>query len=253
MPTTNYYSVNGNLLGEATNGIETSYIPDALGSTTQTITSAGFQNQYVYSPYGRPVSKTGTAPDPRFMWNGRTQSRTTGCAYAEQFNQLRHYSSSAKQWTSSDPLWLRNPDIDPYSYADCRPISATDPFGLSPCFAPADCCATMMRDAESSCVSPNTFSTTPPITHHGNCTSASCHSIRERLRTTTIPNCLGMCKKVGVAGTGSYPKGPVDWAAETLCCDNRFCGVVWCVHPGYGDNDPCVTNCLLKHEQEHTL
>ena len=47
MAVTNYYAVGGRLLGEATNGVETTYMTDALGSTIGTVTSAGLRNRYV--------------------------------------------------------------------------------------------------------------------------------------------------------------------------------------------------------------
>ena len=34
MAVTNYYSVNGQIIGEATNGVRTDYLMDALGSVT---------------------------------------------------------------------------------------------------------------------------------------------------------------------------------------------------------------------------
>src|ERR1700722_13257443 len=113
MATTNYYTVNGNLLGEATAGVETTYVPDALGSTTQTITSSGVQNKYVYSPYGRLITRSGPAADPKFLWNAQTQSRTTGCVFAEQYNRRRHVSSTTAQWTTRDPIW---PITHPYAF-----------------------------------------------------------------------------------------------------------------------------------------
>ncbi len=127
MGVTNYYSAGGELYGESTNGVMTTYMSDALGSTIGTFQAGAVVNSYVYSPYGKVISKTGTAADPRFLWNGKTQSRTTGYAYAEQYNWYRHYSSLCALWTSADVLW---PDEAAYAYVDGAPVTWSDPSGL---------------------------------------------------------------------------------------------------------------------------
>ncbi|MHB8635743.1 MAG: hypothetical protein ACYC96_04645 [Fimbriimonadaceae bacterium] len=133
MGKTSYYSAGGELYGESTDGVATAYMSDALGSTLGTITSAGVQNRCTYSPYGRVTSKTGTDPDPRFRWNGRTQSRTTNLAYAEQYNKRRHFSSTSAQWTTRDLLWRR---LAPYDYGAAAPQTVGDPSGLRAIMAP---------------------------------------------------------------------------------------------------------------------
>ncbi len=129
MPVTNYYSAGGDLYGESTGGVSTTYMSDALGSTIGTITSAGVRNRYVYSPYGQLLSKTGTDPDPKYMWNGRTQSRVTGCPYAEQYNRRRHVSTTTAQWASRDMLW---PLLRPYGYSFGNPTTYFDRTGRIP-------------------------------------------------------------------------------------------------------------------------
>ncbi len=130
MAVTNYYSIGRRLLGECTSGVETTYMSDALGSTIGTISAAALRNRYLYTPYGSLLNKTGTDPNPRFMYNGRTQSRSTGCAYAEQYNRRRHVSSTTANWTTRDDFW---PDYQAYAYADSSPASIFDPSGNSPC------------------------------------------------------------------------------------------------------------------------
>ena len=71
MAVTNYYSINGQIIGEATNGVRTDYLMDALGSVTGTVNSAcQVVNTYRYKPYGALLSKTGTGADPAFGWVG---------------------------------------------------------------------------------------------------------------------------------------------------------------------------------------
>ncbi len=77
MPTTNYYSVNGEVYGESTDGVMTTYMKDAQGSVIGTIQAGGVVNTYAYTLVRSTLAKTGTGPGPRFMWNGGNQYRTT--------------------------------------------------------------------------------------------------------------------------------------------------------------------------------
>ena len=105
MATTYYYSANGEMYGESTRGVMTTYMTDALGSTIGTFQSGAVVNSYSFSPYGRQTLKAGTGADPRFLWNGRTQYRTTNRSYAEEYVRRRHYSSTTTRWTSGDPVF----------------------------------------------------------------------------------------------------------------------------------------------------
>ncbi len=136
MPVTNYHTLNGELLGETGPGGRRFYGKDALGSVVATYDQNGtLENTYRYKPYGGLLSKTGSAPDPRFMWTGSTGSRTTGASYAEQYNRARHYGSRQAGWTSVDPLW---PGLPAYEYALSAPTAYTDASGLD--------CAGWLRD-----------------------------------------------------------------------------------------------------------
>ena len=71
MAVTNYYTVNGSIIEESTNGVRTDYLMDALGSVTGTVnSSAQVINTYRYKPFGDLLSKTGTGADPAFGWVG---------------------------------------------------------------------------------------------------------------------------------------------------------------------------------------
>src|SRR5580658_4958511 len=126
MAVTNYYSVGGWILGECTNGVETTYMSDSLGSTIGTVTSVGLQNRYVYSPYGSLLGKSGTAADPQFLWNGRSGYRATGRNGSEEYVRRRHVGTATAQWTTRDPLWPRQ---RPYGYVRQRPAAGVDPSG----------------------------------------------------------------------------------------------------------------------------
>ncbi|MHB8638021.1 MAG: RHS repeat domain-containing protein [Fimbriimonadaceae bacterium] len=127
MGKTSYYSAGGELYGESTAGVATTYMSDALGSTIGTVTSAGVRNRYTYSPYGVVTSKTGTDPDPRFLWNGRSGYRETARAHASHYVRARIFDDEAAQWTTLDRFW---PEEAPYAYAGQRPATLVDPSGL---------------------------------------------------------------------------------------------------------------------------
>ncbi len=128
MPVTNYHTLNGELLGETGPGGRRFYGKDALGSVVATYDQNGtLENTYRYKPYGGLLSKTGSAPDPRFMWTGSTGSRTTGASYAEQYNRARHYGSRQAGWTSVDQQWPQQPQ---YGYCSASPCTFLDPLGL---------------------------------------------------------------------------------------------------------------------------
>ncbi len=127
MPVTNFDVINGRIAGQNTGGTQTDYLMDALGSVTATVDSTcAVKNTYRYKPYGDVYAKTGTDPDPTFLWNGSTQSRRTGLAYSEQDNVARKYATGPGVWTSVDPLW---PLQSPYGYVNGNPTTYTDPLG----------------------------------------------------------------------------------------------------------------------------
>ena len=128
MAVTTYRTYNGRLRAEVTDGVRTTYLTDALGSVTATVDSSQtVLNTYRYKPSGDLLAKTGSSPDPRFLWTGDTGSRTTGLAYSEQYNRLRHYGSKQAAWTTVDPRW---PKETAYNYCQSAPTRYLDPFGL---------------------------------------------------------------------------------------------------------------------------
>lgn len=139
MAVTNYDTVNGQLIGESTGGVTTTYLADELGSVVQTAQSGAVVNRYRYSPYGILLSKTGTGPDPKFGWVGCPGYRTTTRSYSEKYVRARHYATPLALWTSIDPIFAPfGPDRNAYTYADCTPASRNDPSGLLSCSTFAD-------------------------------------------------------------------------------------------------------------------
>ncbi|MEX2242207.1 MAG: hypothetical protein WD716_00010 [Fimbriimonadaceae bacterium] len=127
MPTTNYYTVNGRIVGEkTTGGSRTDYVRDGLGSVVATTdTSGDVVNTYRYKPYGSQLSKTGAGADPKFLWIGAIGGRRT---YDEATIYLRHRHMALLQamFTSTDGYWPSEPS---YGYAMMSPVTLTDPTG----------------------------------------------------------------------------------------------------------------------------
>ena len=130
MATTNYDTINGQIVSEHNNGVQTDYITDALGSVVATANQfAQVVNTYTYKPSGAVLAKTGVARDPRFMWVGTWGYRTTGRNYSEEYVGARHYSNLTGQWTTVDPMW---PWEEAHVYARGNPTTYFDPDGLNP-------------------------------------------------------------------------------------------------------------------------
>ena len=138
MPVTNYYTIDGEIIGEkTTGGSRVDYLTDALGSVTVTVDqSAQVVNAYRYKPYGTQLSKTGVAADPAFQWVGTRGYRQTGRQYSETYVRARHYSSALGAWTTQDPIRSRG-GWNYYGYVQQSPTVWTDPSGLI--FDPISC------------------------------------------------------------------------------------------------------------------
>jgi RHS repeat-associated protein len=130
MPVTNYYTVNGEIIGEQTTGQERiDYLTDPLGNVTATIDqNAKVLNRYTYKPFGELLSKEGTAPDPKFLWVGAHGYRQTGKKYADVYIRKRTYDTSGGRWMSKDPIGYKG-GINRYQYTGGKPTMNIDPSG----------------------------------------------------------------------------------------------------------------------------
>ena len=131
MPVTNYYTVDGEILGEQTTGSSRiDYLTDALGNVTATVNASGqVVNTYKYKPYGALLQKTGSGSDPSFQWVGSQGYRQTGKKYSDVYVRARHYDSLNGRWTTKDPIRFAGGDWNLFGYVRNRGVIRTDPSG----------------------------------------------------------------------------------------------------------------------------
>lgn len=133
MAVTNYYTMNGQIVGESTSGVRTAYHRDALGSVVATTD----QNQSVTATarcaaYGTAFATSGNYAALRFGWCGtlgyrKTQRSGIGLVQSEAYVRARHYSASASRWTTTDPA---DEDGNLYGYGESSPVTLVDPTGM---------------------------------------------------------------------------------------------------------------------------
>ena len=101
MAVTEYYTVNGKLMGETGPNGDLDYMTDALGSVTGTLSSTGtVQNTYHYKPYGALLVRVGAFPDPAFLWAGFAGYSQTGRIFSELYVRARHFTTPAAAWST---------------------------------------------------------------------------------------------------------------------------------------------------------
>jgi len=130
MATTNYYTVNGEIIGEHTAGqSRLDYLPDGLGSVIATIDQTlTVKSTARFKPYGADLATTGNTPS--FGFAGNTGSRRTGRPNTDLYNLARHLGTVEGQWSSIDPSW---PTEMAYTYSGQNPTTWKDPTGLAVC------------------------------------------------------------------------------------------------------------------------
>ncbi len=127
MPTTYYYSVNDEIIGEHTLGqSRLDYIPDALGSVVASVDQTlSVKSTARYKPYGADLATTGT--QPAYGYTGISGSRRTGRPHSDLYNRARHLATTNGRWTTVDPMW---PYLPVFEYGHSRPTTVIDPSGL---------------------------------------------------------------------------------------------------------------------------
>lgn len=128
---TSYFCVNGEYIGESSNGVRTDYITDGLGSVVGTVhQNAQVVNTYRYKPFGGLLAKTGVGPDPKLRWVGAHGYRQTNNKYADVHIMRRHDDTTTGRWTTRDPIARETDAVNAYTYALQRPTVLIDPTGL---------------------------------------------------------------------------------------------------------------------------
>src|SRR5262249_54175585 len=130
MGVTNYYSVNGEILGEKViGGSRMDYLSDALGNVMATMNqSAQVVNTYRYKPYGALLAKTGVGADPAFQWVGAQGYRQTSKKFSDVYVRARHYDTATGRWTTED-LSVAEGVLAVFRYVRSNPVSNVDPSG----------------------------------------------------------------------------------------------------------------------------
>ncbi|MBC8066384.1 MAG: hypothetical protein H7Y17_16250 [Chlorobia bacterium] len=122
MGVTNYYSVDGEMVGDYDGVDHRDYLRDAIGSVTR-ITGGTAQR---YKPFGQDRVVDLHLPRPRFGWIGVYGYEATYLWYSHHYVKTRHYDPNIARWTTVDPLWPSEPA---YSYAGNNPTNWIDPSG----------------------------------------------------------------------------------------------------------------------------
>ena len=270
MAVTNYYTVNGSIIGESTNGVRTDYLMDALGSVTGTVNSSGqVINTYRYKPFGDLLSKSGTGADPAFGWVGTQGYKQTQKKFSNFYVRARHYGSSQGRWTTVDPYKAPVQQyITRYMYAMMNPIRLIDPTGLYCSPKPANCCDNADKEFEDlrkercpggkwiTC--PDPFAVGIGVIGGKFDPSKDCAQL-QLLIEDVATTCVGFCSQG--KGGGVYPPG-TPFGAATYCCslDNvhwKSCGTKCCSDNSAIQNwrnsavDAMNLWCLLLHEDKH--
>ena len=280
MAVTNYFTVNGQILGEKTTGSSRSdYLRDALGSVIGTVNqSAQVVNTYRHKPFGDQLARTGSGADPLYGWLGLDGYRVTGARNAEKYVRYRHYRSIGGNWITKDPI-VYYPMRGGFAYVQGAPTKWSDPTGLLqaipwPVQLPEDpnatpgCCAEKVKE----CLPTGPLGRACPSgwqypgfnTEYDRWATecfqkGNCSDIVSRIANVAA-SCQDRCVR---AITPGAPANPVPgqtfeaWAV-TLCCKDadgtrRLCGFRWCFGAPHFPKDPCVRVCLLRHEMQHAM
>ena len=127
MPVTNYYTVDGQMIGYKTAAGRKDFLTDALGSVTAEVDQTGASKTFDgrYKPYGGDLSSTGARGS--YGWVGTWGYRETGLSSSSHYVRARHYSKTSGNWTTADPLW---PSEAGYGYVKAGTSISIDPSGL---------------------------------------------------------------------------------------------------------------------------
>ncbi len=265
MAVTNYFTIDGEIIGEETGGTQTDYLTDALGSVTATVNqSAQVVNTYTYKPYGEQLAKTGAGADPKFGWVGSLGYRKTSRRFSEQYVRARHYGTLQGQWTTVDPLW---PTEQQYLYTGSAPSCRVDASGRKPGFQDqcdkhrdkfpssvkwkADCSSD--RDCWFIAAAFHQICTRRSHADHDECVGRWCQNDTSNsngpLRKCLDDICNGN-KEIRINCPGRFSQGCCD--ADTCACTDSNFVIHLCDRPSWPNGRYCGSfTCVIAHELLH--
>lgn len=125
MPVTNYYTVDGQIIGYKGQNGRKDFLTDALGSVTAEVDQSctkTFEGRY--KPYGGDLAFSGQRG--RYGYVGTWGYRETGLDASSHYVRGRVISKSTGMWTSVDKVW---PVEIAFTYGRSNPITNTDKYG----------------------------------------------------------------------------------------------------------------------------
>jgi len=120
-----YMTMDGEIVSETRNGVESNYLPDSLGSTVALLSLTGtITDTFTYWPYGETLLHTRSSVSP-YQFVG-TKGYYTDVVNSSIYDRARILITPTPRWQSLDPLW---PGQLPYSYANGNPTTLIDATG----------------------------------------------------------------------------------------------------------------------------
>jgi RHS repeat-associated protein len=125
MSVTSYLVINGQIISETRNNVESDYIADGLGSTAALMNTSGvITDTFTYWPFGQVRSHVGSIVTP-FRFGG-TVGYYSNLAGDSLYERARYYKPLLSRWQTVDPVW---PVELAYVYVSCNPTTLVDPSG----------------------------------------------------------------------------------------------------------------------------
>jgi len=138
MAVTQYHSISSKIRGHSDSNARYTYLTDALGSVTATVTNGNSVVTLMrFTPCGRLGYSTTLARFTSFGWSGIWGYRASSTTQSK-YVRKRHFHSTVARWTTMDPYW---PRLSAYGYVESNYSSVVDPTGSEPCNKPCCCCA----------------------------------------------------------------------------------------------------------------
>ena len=187
MPVTNYYTVDGQMIGYKTAAGRKDFLTDALGSVTAEVDSTGATKTFDgrYKPYGGDLSSTGTRGS--YGWIGSWGYRETGLIASAHYVRGRHYMARSATWTSKDHFFVTE---SPYGYVNGRAMRRDDRSGWKP---------EIIGDEPGKSILSN------------------CCKDMARLKDKDVRNKIKECMKNNYPGTGVFDAiATIDWFLDVL-------------------------------------